>query len=145
MTNQLEAMQTALAAEQAAIWAYGVVGTYAALTRRAAVAAIEQAHRARRDQLESLIVAASAIPNPGLAAYQLPSPITDPTSAISVAGQIEERLSAVWRFTLGNCDTSTTRTFALSALIESSIQSLTWRQVTSGNAAALNPFPGQST
>lgn len=144
MTNQLEAMQTALAAEQAAIWAYGVIGTYAAMTRRSAVSAIEQTHRVRRDQLETLIVAASAIPNPSLTAYQLPSPVTDPTSAIVVAGHIEEGLTVVWRFALGNCDTATTRTFALTALIDSSVQSLAWRQVIMGDAAQLYPFPGQS-
>ncbi|MEO6955309.1 MAG: ferritin-like domain-containing protein [Antricoccus sp.] len=144
MTSQLEAMQAALAAEHAAIWAYGVIGTYAAATRRPAVSAAEQTHRVRRDQLETLIVAGSAIPNPGLAAYQLPSPVTDPTSAIVVAGQIEEGLTAVWRFALGNCDTSTTRVFALNALIDSSVQSLAWRQVIEGNAALLHPFPGQS-
>lgn len=144
MTNQLEAMQTALAAEQAAIWAYGVIGTYAAMTRRSAVSAIEQTHRVRRDQLETLIVAASAIPNPGIAAYQLPSPVTDPTSAIVVAGHIEEGLTAVWRFALGNCDTAPTRTFALNALIDSSVQSLAWRQAILGDAAQLYPFPGQS-
>lgn len=143
MSNELDALQTALGAEHAAIWVYGVIGTHAAQTRQPAVAAVEQIHRTRRDQLESLIVTASAVPSPGAAAYQLPAPITDPTSAITVAGQIEDQVAAVWRFALGDCSSTGARTFALTALIQTSIQSLTWRQAISGADTMLYPFPGQ--
>lgn len=140
--EQIEALQAALRAEHAIIWAYGDVGAHAAAQRQGQVAVVELRHRRRRDALQALLVAAGASPAPSEPAYQLPKPVTTPTEAIEVAGVLEDKVAAAWRYVLGRSTAIDVRTLAVSSLIDAATQALRWRQVVFGAQATSAAFPG---
>ena len=66
------ALQRALAAENAAIFGYGVAGAHLAGRRRAAATAYWNEHRSARDRLAGLLRARGEQPAPAADAYKLP-------------------------------------------------------------------------
>ncbi len=93
----LEALQAVMAAEHAAVYAYGVVGARLNGTPyEGAAAAGYNAHRARRAAISLLVTRAGAQPTPAAVAYQLGSPVTTSTQARALAAQVERRLEAVY-------------------------------------------------
>jgi hypothetical protein len=138
MSGELAA---ALAAEHAAIYAYGPIG--ARLTGDAAKQAreAEAAHRRRRDSLV-LLLTTRGDEVPGAAAgYELPFPVTDEASALRLAVQVEERTAAVWRAALPATE-GAERTRALDGLTDAAIRATRWRR-RAGIAPATVPFPGR--
>ncbi|PRZ43563.1 uncharacterized protein DUF4439 [Antricoccus suffuscus] len=140
--EQVDALQAALRAEHAIIWAYGDIGAHAAVQRQDQVASVELRHRQRRDAIQTLLVAAGAVPDPSEPAYQLPKPVTNPTDAIEVAGMLEDKVAAAWRYVLGRSTDLDVRTLAVDSLIDAATQALRWRQVVSGTQATTQAFPG---
>lgn len=139
MTEQLAA---ALAAEEAAIYAYGVIGvhlTAAGEVSRARAAELE--HRARRDGLIGRIdeLRASAAPAP--AAYQLPFEVTDRESALNLAVHVEDGVAQAWRALLPVTE-GTERAEALSHLTDSAVRATRWRRL-AGITPLTMPFPGR--
>ncbi|MBX6356300.1 MAG: ferritin-like domain-containing protein [Micromonosporaceae bacterium] len=130
-----------LAAEHAAIYAYGVIGAH--LTGAAATAArdAEAAHRARRDALGRQVIAAGATPTPADPAYALPFPVTDQASALRLAVQTEERTGAVWRSALATTS-GDERQAALDALVDCAIRATRFRRA-AGVTPATVTFPGR--
>lgn len=135
------ALGAALAAEHAAIFAYGPIG--ARLTSAAAdqARAAEEAHRARRDALVVALTDAGATVPPAQPAYALPYSITDRASALRLAAEIEDRTAALWRAALP-ATTNTDRETALAALIDCAVRATRWRRV-AGVVPATVPFPGK--
>jgi hypothetical protein len=84
----------ALAAEQAAIYAYGVVGARSGSAARAAAAAALQAHTLQRDLLAARLSASGRRPAPGEPAYGLPFAVTSPATARALAAHVETALAA---------------------------------------------------
>ena len=139
MTPQLGA---ALAAEEAAIYAYGVIGVRLDSDGDVAEArAAEQAHRRRRDYLVTRLaqVRASAAPSP--AGYELPFPVTDRASALRLAIRVEDGVAQAWRPVLP-VTTAADRTAALAALTEAAVRATRWRRLAAVTPATL-PFPGR--
>ncbi|GIF02874.1 ferritin-like domain-containing protein [Actinoplanes siamensis] len=134
----------ALAAEEAAIWAYGLIGVH---LREGAeqdqARAAEDAHRVRRDDLVEQLAALRAGTAPTPAGYELPFPVTDRATALKLAVQIEDGVAQAWRTVLPVTE-STQRADALSALTESAVRATKWRKL-----ARLTPltliFPGRPT
>lgn len=134
----VEALQSALAAEHAAIYVHGVVG--------ARVSASEQpelwqrirdaytVHRGRRDRLQSLLRAAGATPVPSEVAYELPTPAGTPEELRSAALEIERRCAAVYADTVGSTSRAA-RQWALDALEDAAVRML-------GFGGRPEPFPG---
>ena len=91
-----DAAVAALAGEQAAVYAYGVIAAqlYGAQEKQALAAM--SAHRANRDLLLAQLQTAGATPSPAAAAYTLPSPVVDAASACTLAGLVEDRLAGQW-------------------------------------------------
>jgi len=134
------ALETALAGEHAAIFAYGVIGARLDQARTGDARAAEAAHRSRRDALLLRLTAIGATPPPAQPAYALPFPVTNQPSALRLAVQVEERTAAVWRAALRET-TGADRRLALDALTDCAVRATRWRR-----AAGIKPpivaFPG---
>lgn len=118
----LTALQSALAAEQAACYGYGLVGAHLNASRSQSRSADSDwvAHQRARDNLTALITAAGADPGPAPVAYQLPVHVQTPAGARSLAVTLEQKVARAY--------------LGLVALPEHSLRALGARQLT---AAAL--------
>ncbi len=134
-------LQRALAAEQAAVWAYGLVAAYS----RDDADMINEAragHLLRRDATAARLVAGgSAAPEPA-PAYQVSVAVMDPPSARQLAQDIESDAAGAWRAVIGSTDDAELRGFALLGLSDAAVRLAMWKQV-AGVAPSTVPFPGQ--
>ncbi|WP_412736911.1 ferritin-like domain-containing protein [Krasilnikovia sp. MM14-A1259] len=139
-----EQLAGALAAEEAAIYAYGPIGVHLADAREQAEArAAEAVHRDRRDALVSRLASASASagPAPAPAGYALPFPVTDRASALKLAVHVEDGVAQAWRPVLA-VTTADERASALNALTDAAVRATRWRRHADVTPLTL-PFPGR--
>jgi hypothetical protein len=136
-----EQLAAALAAEEAAIYAYGLIGVRLPRNQQTAARNAEADHRVRRDTLVSRLDQLQASPAPAPAGYRLPFPVTDRASALKLAIHVEDGVAQAWRATLP-VTTGTDRATSLSALTSAAVQAVRWRR-----AAGVTPltmaFPGR--
>ncbi|MEU0917628.1 ferritin-like domain-containing protein [Streptomyces cyaneofuscatus] len=130
----LTATQTALAAEHAAVYGYGVLGGRITGKRRAEASAAYDGHRARRDALMRTVRDLGGAPVAADAAYALPFAVTDTTSALRLAAVLEDRVAGVYS-DLVRATEGPARADAAGALREAAVRAARWR---GGNVA----FPG---
>ncbi len=132
--DAIRALQSALAAEHAAVYGYGVVGAYLAGSSRAAATADWVAHQDARDELEAMLRSSGSQPGPAAVAYQLPIPVRTPGEAVSLAVILEDRIATAY---LGLVALSTPALRELGALQvrASALRATFWR----GSTVA---FPG---
>lgn len=90
------ALQSALAAEHAAIYGYGVAGAYLSGNRQQAAQRDWAVHQATRDRLEALLTSMHSQPVAAQAAYRLPFPVRGAAAAVSLAAFLEDRLSTAY-------------------------------------------------
>jgi ferritin-like protein len=137
-----EQLAAALAAEEAAIYAYGIVGVKLTGTGdRTEARSAEQIHRNRRDVLVSKLAEMKASTAPAPAAYELPFAVTDRAEALKLAIHVEDGVAAAWRAVLPvtqNAD----RTDTLAALTDSAVRATRWRRLAEVTPVTL-PFPGR--
>jgi hypothetical protein len=137
-----EQLSAALAAEEAAIYAYGVVGVkLTGSADRTEARAAEQVHRDRRAALVSELARVRASTPPAPAAYELPFPVVDRASALKLAIHVEDGVAASWRAVLP-VTRDAERVSALSALTDAAIRATRWRR-TAGVTPITVPFPGR--
>ncbi|MCW3844902.1 ferritin-like domain-containing protein [Micromonospora yasonensis] len=136
-----QALAEALTAEYAAIWAYGVIGVHLAEGARQAARSAEAAHRTRRDALILQLSGGGGQVPADRAGYALPYPVTDRTSALKLAVEIEERTAGHWRAALPHT-TGADRNRALAALTDCALRATRWRR-TAGVTPITVPFPGR--
>jgi len=137
-----EQLAAALAAEEAAIYAYGPIGVKLTRTgERVEARAAEVAHRNRRDTLVSKLAQLKAPVAPAPAGYELPFAVTDRASALKLAVQVEDGVAQAWRVVLP-VTTATDRSSALSALTDAAVRATRWRRLAGVTPATL-PFPGR--
>jgi hypothetical protein len=132
--SAIRALQSALAAEHAAVYGYGVVGAYLKGSDRATAAADWVAHQNARDQLEATLRSGGAQPGPAAVAYQLPVPVRTPAGAISLAVILEERVATAY-LGLVALSTPALRELGAAQLRVSALRAAFWR----GSTVA---FPG---
>jgi len=136
----VDAVQTALGTEHAALWTYGLVSAF--LDNQAApVAEGANAHRARRDVTERWLRDQGATPRPPAAAYLPPSPVSDGPSALAALIAVEQDTCAAWRGVLERTDDTGLRTSALEALTAAAVRATRWRKV-AGTTPASITMPG---
>jgi Domain of unknown function (DUF4439) len=138
-----EALAAALAAEHAAIFAYGPIGVRLTGRPRAEARDAEAVHRNRRDSLVMLLGAGGGAIPAAAPAYALPFPVTDKASALRLAIQVEERTAAAWRAALP-ATSGSERSRALAALTDTAVRATRWRR-TAGVSPATVAFPGRLT
>lgn len=143
----VDAVQGALAAEHAAIWAYGVVAAFVSAPLGSQLEEAASAHQARRDATERVLIEAGATPVPPEPGYLTPEPVTDATSALRLAITAETDAAAAWRSVveLSPVERSPAdpglRGAALDALTEAAVRATRWR-VTASASPLTVPFPG---
>ena len=136
-----EALNAALAAEHAAVWGYGVVGTALPAEQRGLATAAENAHRDARDGLVSLLGERGAEPVGPEGAYELPFPVLSAADAARLAVALEDGVAAAWTRVLAAAAEATTRELAVGALGATELRAVAWRG-RAGTTPVTNPFPG---
>jgi ferritin-like protein len=130
----------AMAAEVAAIYAYGILGVHLGAAARVNEARVaETAHRNRRDYLLDRLDQPAAAP----AGYDLPFPVTDPASALRLAVHVEDGVAQAWRPVLG-ASQGADRETALSALTDAALRAARWRRI-AGQSPVTMAYPGKAT
>lgn len=138
--DTIDALQTALAAEHAALWMYGLVAAFDPAMADTVAAAIIS-HQATRDSAADLIVTGGGVPVGPEPAYVAPQSATDAKSAEQLALVIEEDCATAWRAVTGFTDDPALRGTALSALTECAMRMVTWRRA-AGEMVLTTAFPG---
>ncbi|GIE84175.1 ferritin-like domain-containing protein [Actinoplanes regularis] len=139
-----EQLAGALAAEEAAIWAYGLIGVHLREGAEQDQAhAAEDVHRVRRDDLVVRLGTLKASTPPVPAGYELPFPVEDRASALKLAVQIEDGVAQAWRVVLPVTE-GAQRVDALSALTDSAVRATKWRKLAQITPLTLT-FPGRPT
>ena len=128
------ALQAALAAENSAVYGYGVAGAHLAGARRAAAVRNWVAHQNARDALTAMLAARGAQPVAAAAAYELPFDVHNAAAAVALATVLEDRLSAAYLGLVGLSD-PVLRAFGARAVRAAALRAATWR----GSTLA---FPG---
>ncbi|WP_031940842.1 ferritin-like domain-containing protein, partial [Prescottella defluvii] len=123
-------------------FAYGVVAAFSNPNRSDLVSANTAAHRARRDATIDALTAASVDAPQPQAAYSVPFPVTDPTSAAQLAAQIEADTAVAWRSVIERSQSEHTREVGVTALTEAAVRAANWRAIL-GVVPATTAFPGQ--
>ena len=130
----IRALQSALAAEHAAVYGYGIVGAYLAGSMQATATADWVAHQQAGNALETMLRARGAQPAAAAVAYELPVAVQAPAQAVSLAVIIEDRIAAAY-LGLVTVSASEIRTFAALHVQAAALRAASW----SGSTVA---FPG---
>ena len=139
LLDKVTALQRALAAEHAAIYAYGVAGAFLPSQVQREARAAHASHLARRDRLAGQLDDAGRIPSAPAPIYDLPGPVTDPATAQALLTLVEERLTAVWADAVAVADVRV-RELAALALQETAVRAARWR----GASVAFPGLPERS-
>jgi Domain of unknown function (DUF4439) len=130
------ALRAALAAEQAAIYGYGVVGSHLAGTARALATTYWTAHQVAADQLAALLQGRGATPGPAAVAYQLPHAVSTAAQALRLAAVLEDQVTSAY-LSLVALDEQSVRMLGAREVRASALRAAAWR----GRTVA---FPGLS-
>jgi hypothetical protein len=96
VTSDLVALQSALAAEHAAVYGYGVVGAYLGGAEQDEAKTDWHAHLLARDELVAMITRLGGTPTAAHVAYELPLRVTDPRTARLLAIQLEDGVTRAY-------------------------------------------------
>ena len=127
-------LQAALAAEDAAIFGYGVAGAFLTSPRQATALSYWNEHRTARDTLAAMLQARGARPAAAAAAYRLPFTVRSAPGAITLALRLEDGVTTAYLGVVAAGDAATRRFGAL-AMQRGAIRAVYWR-------GASVPFPG---
>ena len=128
-TATVRALQAALAAENSAVYGYGVAGAHLTGANRAAAVRDWVAHENARDTLTGMLTARGGQPVATAAAYQLPFPVHGAPAAVSLAALLEDRLTAVY-LGLVALDEPALRAFGAAAARTAALRAAAWRGTT---------------
>jgi hypothetical protein len=128
------ALQGALAAEDAAVYGYGVAGAHLTGSRRAAAVRDWTAHENARDALAGMLAAQGARPVAAAAGYELPFAVHSAAAAVALATVLEDRLCGAYLGLVGLPDPAL-RAFGAREARTAALRAAAWR----GSTLA---FPG---
>jgi hypothetical protein len=135
--TDVDKLRKALAAEHAAVYAYGLIGARTTGTLRSRATAAFDAHRARRDQLRTLITARQAAPTEVSPSYKLPVTPSTAAEAVRLAVYVEQGITATY-LELASAREEPLRRYAALAMQESVTRTYSFRP-------AVTAFPGMPT
>jgi hypothetical protein len=130
----VRALQAALAAENSAIYGYGVAGAHLTGASRAVAVRDWIAHENARDTLTAMLTARGSQPQAAAAAYALPFPVHSAKKAVTLAALLEDRVTAVY-LDLVALSEPALRAFGAAAVRSAALRAAAWR----GSTLA---FPG---
>lgn len=123
----LEALQSTLAGEHAAIYVYGVLGGRISASAEPAlssgVRAAHDVHRVRRDQLTAMVRAAGQDPVAAAVGYELPNRADTVRRCRRAAALLEERSAANYAAMVGSTARAN-RQWAIEALTDAAVRGL---------------------
>lgn len=122
----VEKLRGALAAEHAVLYAYGLLGARTSGSLRDKMSAAFDAHRARRDQLRTLITARGGRPVEADPSYALPFFPSDQALATKLAVRLEAGVTAAY-LELAAAQDSDLRRYAALAMQEAVTRSYAFR------------------
>jgi hypothetical protein len=122
----ITALQAALAAENAAIFGYGVAGAYLAGARQATATAYWNDHRAARDALAGLLRGYGKQPVAAADAYRLPFGVRTAAEAVSLAAFLEDGVTTAYLGVVAAGDAGL-RAFGARAMQNPAIRATYWR------------------
>ncbi len=128
------ALQAALAAEDAAIFGYGVAGAHLSGSAKSAAEQYWTGHKKTHDTLSSMISALGATPVAAQAFYQLPFAVHDAATAMALAAYLEDGVTEAY-LGLVAVGQARLRTFGALAMQSSAERAAFWRGTTEA-------FPG---
>jgi hypothetical protein len=131
---RIAALQSALAAEHAAVYGYGVAGAVLSGAVQAEARSDWMAHQVARDTLEAMVTKLGATPVAASAAYRLPFPVTSATAARRLAATLENGVTRAYLGVVA-VDDPAVRSFAARAMQTAASRATSW----SGTTVA---FPG---
>ncbi|GAA4367131.1 DUF4439 domain-containing protein [Nocardioides caricicola] len=127
--SELDALQTALAGEHAAVHVYGALGgrTSASATPALfeAVSAAYTAHRARRDLLTAAVIDAEGEPVAAAPAYEVPR-LESPRDVERAARELERSCAATYAYLVAST-AGAPRRLAIGALNDAAVRELAFR------------------
>ena len=123
------ALQQALAAENSAVYGYGVAGAHLTGARRAAAVRNWVGHQNARDTLTAMLAARGAQPVAAAAVYQLPFGVHNAGAAVALVTLLEDRLGAAYLGLVG-LDDPALRAFGARAVRAAALHAATWRRST---------------
>jgi hypothetical protein len=139
------ALQSALAAENAAVYGYGVAGAQLGATARDLALQDWTQHEMARDRLEAMLTSLGIKPEAAQPAYQLPFPARGTGAAISLAGYLENQVAAAYLGIVA-LDDPRLRTWGARQAQACALRATTWLGrtaafpgLTSGSAASPRP------
>ncbi|MEV0384148.1 ferritin-like domain-containing protein [Nonomuraea sp. NPDC050643] len=138
--EDVEKLRKALAAEHAALFAYGLLGGRTSGSLRARIVAAFDAHRARRDQLRGYITSRGGKPVEPDASYALPFFPSSAALAVKLAVHLESGVSAAYLELVAAQDAALRRYAAL-AMQEAVTRSYTFQPA---QPAAFPGMPAQA-
>lgn len=125
-----DALQTALAAEHAAVYVYGSLGARTSLSATpqlyADISAGYARHRSRRDRLTALVRDHGGEPRAAEPAYELPTPLDSAAAINRAALEIEHHCEATYAWLVENTS-GADRRFAVDALTDAAVRALAFR------------------
>jgi hypothetical protein len=128
------ALQAALAAEDAAIFGYGVVGAHLSGSSQSAAGQDWTGHNQARDTLTAMISGLGATPTAAQASYQLPFRVHDTASAMALAAHLEDGVTRAYLALVAVSD-QRLRRYGAMAMQQAAQRAAFWRGST-------QPFPG---
>jgi Domain of unknown function (DUF4439) len=132
----VRALQTALTAEHAAVYGYGVAGAYLTGSTKAAATSDWVAHQVARDHLEAVLRSLGAQPAAAAVAYRLPRPVRNASEAVALAVVLEERIATAYLGVVALSNASM-RDYGAVQVEASALRAAAWR----GGTVA---FPGMT-
>ena len=132
--SAVAALQAALAAEDAAIFGYGVAGAYLSGSRKSAAEQDWTGHNEARDSLTAMISALGAAPVAAQAFYRLPFAVHDAATAMTLAAYLEDGVTRAYLGLVAVSD-QRLRMFGALAMQGSAERAAFWRGTTEA-------FPG---
>jgi hypothetical protein len=132
--GSVPALQAALAAEDAAIFGYGVAGAHLSGRSQSAAEQDWTRHNEARDTLTAMISALGATPVAALPFYRLPFAVHDAASAVALAAYLEDGVTRAYLGVVAVSDRQL-RTFGALAMQVGAQRAAFWR----GSTQA---FPG---
>jgi hypothetical protein len=136
-----DALQKALAAEHAAVWGYGVVGSALGVENRAPAATAEAAHRDVRDRVVALLEDRKVEPVGAQGGYTLPFPVLSAVDAASLGVVLEDGVAAAWVRVLDQAAERQTRELAVGVLGDTEVRAVAWRRA-AGKTPVTSALPG---
>jgi hypothetical protein len=130
-----EALVAVVAAEHAAVYAYGVIGARVPIARRAEASGAFAAHRARRDTTTRMLRDAGVEPPRAEPAYQVGS-VASAAAVTALAVRVEEAVATAWAAFLDATEDPADRRTGVTAMGECAVRAASWR----GRPV---PFPGR--